>query len=79
MLRIKKIIQFIGEKLSIELDPECYGGKSGNMSGHFIDLYFNGKLLPSGTTLATLKYVLSIGQSKEIELKYLEKLEAPTI
>lgn len=72
MLRLKKLIQYIADKLKIEIDPECYGG-SKNVNGHYMELYWNDKVMPPGITLATVKYVLSKGQGKDIVLMYLEK------
>jgi WD repeat-containing protein 48 len=54
MLRIKKVLQYLAEKLSIELDPACYGSQLPKPpNGLFIELYCNGKVVSIDVVITT--------------------------
>ena len=51
MLRIRKVIQYLADKISISLAPECIASTvreeriPGSLASHFVDLYCNGKVI----------------------------------
>lgn len=75
MLRVKKVLQFLSEKLGVLLDPNCCGEKKVDSDGKrwHVKLYCNGKLINYRMTLASIKYVICKGGSSDLIFYYLEQ------